>query len=60
MIYIKKPKKILPKRRNFDDMTFKEFVVKMEKMHKLNARVGKVSVKTGGKYGKSKRNMERT
>jgi len=32
----------------------------MEKMHKLNAKVGKVNVETGGKYGKSKRNVERT
>ena len=49
MIYIKKPKKILPKRRNFDNMTFKEFVVKMEKMHELNARVGRVNIKIGEK-----------
>ena len=48
MIYIKKPKKQI-KIKNLDDMTFKEFVVKMEKMHKLNAKVGRVSVKTGGK-----------
>ena len=60
MTYTKKPKKILLKRKNFDDMTFREFVIKMEKMHKLNAKVGKVSVKTGGKYGKSKRNVEWT
>ena len=59
MIYTKKPKKLI-KINNLDNMTFKEFVFKMEKMHKLNAKVGKVSVKTGGKYGKSKRNVERT
>jgi len=30
-------------------MTFKEFVVEMLKMNKLNAKVGKVRVKTGGR-----------
>ena len=49
MTYTKKPKKILLKSKNFDDMTFREFVIKMEKMHRLRAKVGKVNVKTGGK-----------
>jgi hypothetical protein len=30
-------------------MTFKEFVVEMQKTKKLTAKVGKVIVKTGGK-----------
>ena len=35
--------------KNLDNMTFKEFVVEMQKMNKLSAKVGKVRVKTGGK-----------
>jgi len=30
-------------------MTFKEFVVEMQKTNKLSSKVGKVIVKTGGK-----------
>ncbi len=48
MTYTKKQKKPI-KIRNFDNMTFREFVIKMEKMHRLRAKVGKVNVKTGGK-----------
>ena len=46
MIYTKKPKKPV-KINNLKDMTFKEFVVEMQKMNKLTAKVGKVRVKTG-------------
>ena len=31
-------------------MTFKEFVVAMQKSQRLKAKVGKVKVKTGGWY----------
>ena len=48
MIYTKKPKKPI-ETKNLDNMTFKEFVVEMQKMNKLRARVGNVRVKTGGK-----------
>ena len=48
MIYTKKPKK--PKKiRAIKDMTFKEFVVEMQKMNRLRAKVGNVRVKIGGK-----------
>ena len=49
MIYIKKPKKPIRKVKNFDTMTFREFVVEMQKTNKLTARVGEVRVKTGEK-----------
>ena len=49
MIYTKKPKKIVRTVKNFDNMTFGEFVVKMQKTNKLTAKVGKVRVKTGEK-----------
>jgi len=48
MIYTKKPKKQI-KTKNLDNMTFKEFVVEMQKTKKLTARVGSVKIKTGGK-----------
>ena len=48
MIYTKKPKKPI-KIKNLDDMTFKEFVVEMQKMNNITAKVGKVRVKTGEK-----------
>jgi len=48
MIYTKKPKKPI-ENNNLKDMTFKEFVVEMQKMNKLSAKVGKVRVKTGEK-----------
>ena len=48
MIYTKKPKKPT-ETKNLKDMTFKEFVVEMQKMNKLSAKVGKVRVKTGGR-----------
>ena len=49
MIYIKKPKKQIKKIKNFDTMTFREFVVEMQKTKTLKANVGKVRIKTGGK-----------
>ena len=49
MTYIKKPKKIIKTIKNLDTMTFREFVVEMQKMNKLSAKVGKVRVKTGEK-----------
>ena len=48
MIYTKKPKKQI-KTKAIDDMTFKEFVVEMQKTKTLKANVGKVRIKTGGK-----------
>ena len=48
MIYTKKPKKPV-KINNLKDMTFKEFVVEMQKTKKLTAKVGSVKIKTGGK-----------
>ena len=48
MIYTKKPKKPI-KTKNLDNMTFKEFVVEMQKTKKLTAKVGSVKIKTGGK-----------
>ena len=48
MIYTKKPKKPI-ETKNLDNMTFKEFVVEMQKTKKLTARVGSVKIKTGGK-----------
>ena len=48
MIYTKKPKKQI-ETKNLDNMTFKEFVIEMQKMNKLSAKVGKVRVKTGEK-----------
>ena len=48
MIYIKKPKKTI-KTKAIEDMTFKEFVIEMQKTNKLRAKVGNVRVKTGGK-----------
>ena len=48
MIYIKKPKKPI-KTKALEDMTFKEFVIEMQKTNKLRARVGNVRVKIGGK-----------
>ena len=47
MIYTKKPKKPV-KIKNPDSMTFKEFVVEMQKTKKLTAKVGSVRIKTGG------------
>ena len=48
MIYTKKPKK--PKKiKAVKDMTFKEFVIEMQKTNRLKARVGNVRVKIGGK-----------
>ena len=43
MTYTNKPKK-----KKVKDMTFKEFVVAMQKSQRLKAKVGKVKVKTGG------------
>ena len=48
MIYTKKPKKPI-ETKNLKDMTFKEFVVEMQKTKKLTAKVGRVRVKTEGK-----------
>ena len=48
MIYTKKPKKPV-ENKNLKDMTFKEFVVEMQKTKKLTAKVGGVRIKTGGK-----------
>jgi len=48
MIYTKKPKK-QTETKKLDNMTFREFVVEMQKTNKLSAKVGKVIVKTGGK-----------
>ena len=48
MIYTKKPKRPT-ETKNLDNMTFKEFVVEMQKMNKLTAKVGKVRVKIGEK-----------
>ena len=48
MIYTKKPKKPI-ETKNLDNMTFKEFVVEMQKTNKLTAKVGKVRVKTVGR-----------
>ena len=47
MTYIKKPKKPI-ENKNLKGMTFKEFVVEMQKTKKLTAKVGSVRVKTGG------------
>ena len=35
-------------KKKIKDMTFKEFVVAMQKSQRLKAKVGKVKVKTGG------------
>ena len=48
MIYTKKPKKPI-ETKNLDNMTFKEFVVEMQKTKKLTAKIGSVKIKTGGK-----------
>jgi hypothetical protein len=48
MIYTKKPKKPI-ETKAIKDMTFKEFVIEMQKTKKLTARVGSVKIKTGGK-----------
>jgi len=48
MIYTKKPKKPI-ETKALKDMTFKEFVIEMQKTNKLKARVGNVRVKIGGK-----------
>ena len=48
MICIKKPKKHI-KTKALEDMTFKEFVIEMQKTNKLKAKVGNVRVKTGEK-----------
>ena len=48
MTYTKKPKKPI-KTKTIEDMTFKEFVIEMQKTNKLKAKVGNVRVKTGGK-----------
>ena len=48
MIYTKKLKRPI-ETKNLDNMTFKEFVVEMQKTNKLTAKVGKVRVKTGEK-----------
>ena len=48
MIYTKKPKKTI-ETKNLDNMTFKEFVIEMQKTKKLTAKVGNVRIKTGGK-----------
>ena len=48
MIYTKKPKKPT-ETKNLKDMTFKEFVIEMQKTKKLTAKVGNVRIKTGGK-----------
>ena len=47
MIYTKKPKKQIETKK-LDNMTFKEFVVEMQKTNKLSAKVGSVRIKTGG------------
>ena len=47
MIYTKKPKKPI-ETKNLKGMTFKEFVVEMQKTKKLTAKVGSVRIKTGG------------
>ena len=49
MTYIKKPKKIIRTIKNIDTMTFREFVVEMEKTQTLKANVGRVRIKTGEK-----------
>ena len=49
MIYTKKLKKPIKTIKNFDTMTFREFVVEMQKTKTLKANVGKVRIKTGGK-----------
>ena len=49
MICIKKPKKLIKKIKNLDTMTFREFVVEMQKTKTLKASVGKVNIKTGEK-----------
>jgi len=49
MTYIKKPKKLIKTIKNLNTMTFKEFVVEMERTQTLKANVGKVRIKTGGK-----------
>ena len=49
MIYIKKPKKQIKKIKNLDTMTFREFVVEMQKTKTLKANVGRVRIKTGEK-----------
>ena len=49
MIYTKKPKKPIRNTENLKDMTFKEFVIEMQKTRKLTAKVGNVRVKIGGK-----------
>ena len=48
MIYTKKPKKPI-KTKAIKDMSFKEFVIEMQKTNKLSAKVGNVRVKIGGK-----------
>jgi hypothetical protein len=48
MTYTKKRKKQI-KTKAIDDMTFKEFVIEMQKTNKLKAKVGNVRVKTGEK-----------
>ena len=48
MIYTKKPKKPI-ETKALKDMTFKEFVIEMQKTNRLKARVGNVRVKIGGK-----------
>ena len=47
MIYTKKLKKPT-ETKNLKDMTFKEFVIEMQKTKKLTAKVGSVKIKTGG------------
>ena len=48
MIYTKKPKRPI-KTKDLKDMTFKEFVIEMQKTNKLRAKVGNVRVKIGGR-----------
>ena len=48
MTYTKKPKKPI-KTKAIEDMTFKEFVIEMQKTNKIRAKIGNVRVKTGGK-----------
>ncbi len=48
MIYTKKPKRPI-ETEAIKDMTFKEFVIEMQKTKKLTAKVGNVRIKTGGK-----------
>ena len=48
MIYTKKPKKPI-ETKAIKDMTFKEFVIEMQKTKKLTAIVGNVKIKTGEK-----------